>query len=165
MGVRATGTIVGSLMAGVAVFVTGAGCGTETFCTLELMPQGIRVEVRPPDAARVGSASLQVCWDGVCREPRIDLGPSATSVPQGCDGDGPDAVCSASASPDGGKTGFAEVEGLPREPVEVRIVLRDGGGAAVLEKRLRVTPEGGDADCPQGPQARLVVAGGDVTEG
>ncbi|WP_125613798.1 hypothetical protein [Actinomadura sp. WAC 06369] len=165
MGVRAAGTIVGSLMAGAAVFVTGAGCGSETFCTMEMVPQGIRVEVRPADAARIESASLEVCWDGVCRTPRIVFGPSTTSVPQGCDGDGPDAACGASASPDGGKTGFAKVEGLPDEPVEVRIALRDGGGAAVLEKRLRVTPDGGDADCPKGPQARLVVAGGDVTAG
>ncbi|MEV5825286.1 hypothetical protein AB0L25_06910 [Spirillospora sp. NPDC052242] len=152
-------------MTGAALFVTGAGCGGETFCTLELVPQGVRVEVRPPDAARIESASLQVCWDGVCRTPGIELGPSTTSVPQGCDGEGPDAVCSASASPDGGKTGFAQVEGLPGEPVEVRIALRDGRGEAVIEKRLRVTPKGDDSECPQGPQARLIVAGGDVTEG
>lgn len=157
--------MVGALMAGVAVVATAAHCGTETICTMDLAPPGIRVEVRPSDAARVETVSLRVCWDDACETARIELGPTTVSVPQGCDGGGPDAVCSASASPDGGKAGFVQVDGLPGEPVEVRMELRDAAGEEVLGARLRVTPKGSEGDCPTGPQARLIVAGGHVTEG
>jgi hypothetical protein len=156
---------------GVALLVLAA-CGSDVGgggrpCTLIGSMAGLSVVVPAPGAARVASAHLRVCWNGGCREPRIEMTPTSTSVPMGCDGDGPDAACGASASPDGGKHGFAQVEGLPKAPVEVTLTLRDDGGRTVLAKRLDVTPKAtfpNGPHCGEGePQAVMTVANGQVT--
>jgi hypothetical protein len=88
-------------------------------------------------------------------------------VPQGCTGDGPDAVCGASSSPDGGKRGFADVADLPESPVEVTVTLRDDEGGRLLRQKLDVTPHAtypNGRHCGKGaPQAGLVVQDGKVT--
>ncbi|MEU8796916.1 hypothetical protein [Spirillospora sp. NPDC048819] len=144
------------------------GLGAERPCTAIGSSPGLSVSVKPPDASRVASASLRVCWDGTtCREPTIELRPSSTTVPMGCDGDGPDAACAASASPDGGKTGFAQVEGLPKSPVQVTLTLRDAQGRTLVDRRVDVTPAAtfpnGEHCGEGGPQAALTVADGTVT--
>ncbi|QFG25594.1 hypothetical protein [Actinomadura sp. WMMB 499] len=160
------GACIGAIVAGALL---AAGCDTPVACPAIGSPSGVSVDVRPPEAARVASASLRVCWDGACRTPPITLRPSSTSVPMGCDGDGPDAACGASASPDGGRTGFAPVPDLPERPVDVEITLRDDGGGELLAETLRVTPKAtypGGPDCGKGgPQARMTVADGRVTAG
>ncbi|MFD0899904.1 hypothetical protein [Actinomadura sediminis] len=166
MGAVGKGACLGALVAGALV---AAACDTPVACPAIGSPPGVSVDVRPPDAERAASASLRVCWDGACTTSEVALRPSAAAVPMGCGGDGPDAVCGASASPDGGMTGFAQVEGLPEAPVEVEFALLDDGGDAVLARRVRATPEAtrpGGPECGEGgPQARLVVAGGRVTAG
>ncbi|WP_207947008.1 hypothetical protein, partial [Actinomadura sp. 7K507] len=138
-------------------------------CTAIGSPSGLGVDVRAPDASRVASASLRVCWNGVCQEPRIELRASSKSVPMDCEGDEPDAACGASASPDGGKTGFAQVQDLPKSPVQVTLTLSDAQGGTLVERRVDVTPEAtfpnGEHCGEGGPQARLTVAGGAVTTG
>ncbi|MEO3828668.1 hypothetical protein [Actinomadura sp. B10D3] len=148
-----------------------AACGTEgdgagrTCTAIGSMP-GLRLAVPAPDAERIDSASMRVCWNGECREPLIELHPTSTAVSTGCDGDEPDAACGASASPDGGKAGFAQVEGLPKQPVRVTVRLRDAEGRTVLDKSLDVTPKAtfpNGPGCGEGrPQAVLTVAGGRV---
>ncbi|GAA0584050.1 hypothetical protein [Actinomadura livida] len=159
----ASGALGAALLAVAACGAEGAGAE----CTMIGSSPGMSVVVRHPDAARVASASLRVCWDGTCREPGIGLGPSSTSVPLGCEGEEPDAVCAASASPDGGKTGFAVVEGLPKAPVQVTLELRDAGGRVLVDRRLDVTPKAtypNGPDCDEGaPQVVLTVADGTVT--
>lgn len=144
-----------------------AGHGAERPCTEIGAQPGLSVAVSAPDAERVESVSLRVCWDGTCREPRVELQPSSTAVPMGCDGAGPDAGCGASASPDGGKSGFAHVEGLPEALVRVTLTLRGAGGRTLLDERVDVTPKAtfpNGPDCGEGaPQAGLTVAGGAVT--
>ncbi|OLT33317.1 hypothetical protein BJF79_34975 [Actinomadura sp. CNU-125] len=129
---------------------------------------GIRVDVRPPDAAQIGSAALRVCWDGYCDKAKLEFRPSSTSVPLPCEGDEPDAVCGASASPDGGKTAFAKLRELPEEPVEIMIDFADADGDGVVGARLRVTPEAtypAGPDCPKSePQVRVVLENGKLTE-
>ncbi|TDC71204.1 hypothetical protein E1200_02950 [Actinomadura sp. GC306] len=153
-----------------AVLLAVAACGAEgagAECTLLGSSPGVSVAVRPPDAPRVASASLRVCWDGTCREPELGLGNSSTSVPLGCEGEEPDAACAASASPDEGKIGFAVVEGLPKAPVQVTLKLRDGGGRVLVDRSLDVTPKAtfpNGPDCAEGgPQVALTVADGTVT--
>ncbi|SNR73298.1 hypothetical protein [Actinomadura mexicana] len=153
-----------------AALLALAACGSEAGgagrpCTLIGSESGMNLIV--PDGSRVASASLRVCWNGTCQEPRIVLNPTSKAVSTGCDGDGPDAVCGASASPDGGKSGFARVEGLPEAPVQVTLELRDTEGRTYLARRLDVTPK---ATFPNGPhcgggapQAALTVANGQVT--
>lgn len=151
------------------VLLGGAACDSGRPCTAIGSPSGVSVTVRPPDAARVASAELRVCWDEVgCRRTgELELRPSSTSVPVGCEGDEPDAVCGASASPDGGKHGFAEVMGLPTKPVDIVLVLRDAEGDELLDEPMRVTPEethpNGRHCPPGGPQVGLTVAEGRVT--
>ncbi|MFD0686540.1 hypothetical protein [Actinomadura fibrosa] len=155
-----------------AALLALAACGSGTLgaerpCTAIGSAPGIGLSVRAPDAARVSSASLRVCWDGTCREPALELRPSSTAVPAGCDGDGPDAACGAVSSPDGGKTGFAQVTGLPKAPVRAVLVLRDARGRTVLDRRIDLTPKATFPNGPHcgegGPQAALTVAGGRMT--
>ncbi|MFS2293493.1 MAG: hypothetical protein FWJ90_12430 [Actinomadura sp.] len=146
-----------------------AEAGDERPCTEIGAPSGLRVAVASSDAAAAAAASLRVCWDGACRDASLDLVPQSVSVPMSCDGEDPDAVCSASASPDGSKGGFAPVEGLPKEPVRVVLALRDSKGGTILTRDLDVTPEAtypNGEGCPEGgAQATLTVAGGRVTAG
>ncbi|GGV03546.1 hypothetical protein GCM10010182_22020 [Actinomadura cremea] len=168
MGKQAMGGVVGGAAMAAVMLVSGA-CDSERPCTLIGAPAGIRVEVRPPEAARVASASLRVCWNGACETPRIELRGTSKSVPLGCDGDGPDAACGASASPDGGMAGFASVAELPKAPVDVELTLRDTAGDEMFRERLSVTPEAthpNGPDCGEGgAQAVLTMADGRVTAG
>ncbi|QKG18809.1 putative secreted protein [Actinomadura verrucosospora] len=156
-------------MLGLALLaLTACGFGSdERNCTLIGSETGINADITGPDASRVASASLRVCWDGTCRTARLVLRPSATTVPRGCDGEAPDAVCAASASPDGGRYGFARVADLPESPVQVTLTLRDRRGRAFLDQGLRLTPK---ATYPNGPhcgrggtQGALTVANGKAT--
>lgn len=149
-----------------------AACGSEgdgagRACTAIGSMPGLRLAVPAPDAARVASAHLRVCWNGECREPEIELTPTSKSVSTGCEGDEPDAVCGASASPDGGKAGFARVEGLPKAPVQVTVELRDAAGRTVVGKSLDVTPKAtfpNGPDCGEGhPQAVLTGVLGQIS--
>ncbi|MFG2086676.1 MULTISPECIES: hypothetical protein [unclassified Spirillospora] len=161
----------GALPFGAALLALAAcgsgGLGAGRPCTAIGSPAGLSVSVKAPDASRVTSASVRVCWDGTCREPRIELRPSSTTVPMGCDGDEPDGTCGASASPDGGSTGFARVEGLPKSPVQVTLTLRDARDRTLVDRRVDVTPKAtfpnGEHCGEGGPQAALTVAGGTVT--
>lgn len=172
MDVPPKGPLRGSMMLGAALLALaacGSVAGRGAECTAIGSPAGLRVAVEPSDAARVASASLRVCWDGTCREPRIELRPTSVSVPMGCDGEGAGAACGASASPDGGKAGFAQMRSLPKRPVQATLTLRDAEGRTVLDRRVDVTPKAtfpnGEHCGEGGPQATLTVAGGTVTPG
>ena len=153
-----------------AVLLVLAACGSENGgreCTLVFSPTGIGVDIAAPDAARVAAASMRVCWNGTCVTKRLVLQPSSTSVPLGCHGDGPDAVCSASASPDGGQHGFAAIADLPKSPVQVKLTLRDRHHRAFVDQELRVTPKATLHNGPhcgtEGLQATLTVKNGRAT--
>lgn len=142
-------------------------CATLTACdTLELhacteigAPVGIGLDIRAPLAARAAVAEVEVCWSGSCRTAKPPLQQSYKAGQQTCTGD----TCSASSEPTADKNAFADVPGLPKAPVEVRLVLRDGSGAQVLDKKITLTPKGqfpNGPDCGEGgPQAGVVVEG------
>lgn len=162
-------------IAGVGLaLATLTACGSDSFtspesCTLIGSMPGVSVTLDAPYAAKVSTATLKVCWNGVCRTPEVKLDPSSDAVPAGkCEGtDRSDAACGASASPNGGKHGFARVEGLPKSPVRVDLELRDADGDRLLNQRLDVTPRASypnGPDCDEGaPQTGLVVTNGRVT--
>ena len=160
--------VIGAAVAALAA-CGQAGAGANACARRSALRPGCGSPWSPSDAADAASASLRVCWDGTCRDVSLDLAPQSVSVPMGCEGDEPDAVCSASASPDGSKGGFAPVEGLPKQPVRVVFALLDSGGRTILTQDLGVTPEAtypNGEDCPEGgAQAALTVAGGKVTAG
>ncbi|GAA0232718.1 hypothetical protein GCM10009527_031570 [Actinomadura nitritigenes] len=152
-----------------AVLLALAACGSENGarpCALVYSPTGISIDIAAPDASRVSSASIRACWGGTCRTRHVALHPSSTSVPLGCDGDGPDSACGASASPDGGRHGFAAITDLPASPVQVTLTLRDRHHRAFLDQELRLTPKPAHPDnphCATGVQAALTVANGQAT--
>lgn len=153
-----------------AALLALAACGSESpprECPLVFSPTGIGVDIAAPDASRVASASMRVCWNGTCVTKRLVLQPSSTSVPLGCHGTGPDAVCSASASPDGGRHGFAAIADLPKSPVQVTLTLRDRHHRVFVDQELVVTPKAtlhnGPQCGPEGVQAALTVKNGKAT--
>lgn len=150
----------------VLALVTACG-GTSAsgrVCTGIGSREGIGLDIPAPYAAKVGEAAMTVCWNGACREREIQLMPSTKAVPAGCTGDAPEDSCSAIASPDGGKHGFADLDGLPTTPVQVTVVLRDAAGAELLDQKIGVTPHvtyPNGRECGAGaPQAGIVVADG-----
>ncbi|WP_141577401.1 hypothetical protein [Actinomadura sp. WMMA1423] len=153
-----------------AALLALAACGSEGEgagrpCTLIGSDPGVSLTV--PDGSRAASASMRVCWNGACQEPPIELTPTSKTVSTGCDGDGPDAACGASASPDGGKAGFARIQGLPKAPVQVTLKLRDAQGRTFVDERVDATPKAtfpNGPHCDEGaPQVGLTVTGGRVT--
>jgi hypothetical protein len=155
-----------ALALGLAVLTAcGTGADAGRPCTAIAARQGIGLDIPAPYGEKVAEARMTICWDGVCREPDLHLMPSTTAVPQGCVPDG--AVCAASASPDGGKHGFADLRELPATPVQVTVVLRDASGARLLGQKIEVKPHvtyPNGRECGQGdPQATLVVTNGKVT--
>ncbi|MFF5263433.1 hypothetical protein ACFY4C_31265 [Actinomadura viridis] len=156
----------GALLAAGLAVLTACGsdsAGTAKPCTLIGTREGIGLDIAAPYAAKVSEATMKICWNGACREPEVRLMDSTTAVPQPCTGDAPDDVCGASASPDGGKTGFADLAGLPTGPVQVTLTLRDASGERLLARGLDVTPHAtypNGKDCGKGaPQAKLAVTG------
>ncbi|MFD7655651.1 hypothetical protein ACFV4N_16895 [Actinosynnema sp. NPDC059797] len=145
-----------------------SGCGVDAVqgCTLMGTPVGIAIDVRHPDVANV---AIEVCWAGSCVTPVVALHPSSRVGGTTCTGTGPDDTCGAWSEPTGELSGFAEVEGLPAEPVNARLTLSDQSGSALVEREIAVTPEmayTNGPNCPAGgPQARIAVEpDGSVTE-
>lgn len=138
------------------IFVTGAamlalaGCAAETpQCTAIGSPAGLSLEIAAPLATTATQVDMQVCWDGECYSPAIELLPSLTSEPQDCTGPEPDDSCSAKQVPAGGKHGFAEMPELPAAEVEVAVTLHDSAGTQVFHDMTIVMPE---PTYPNGPQ-------------
>ncbi|MER6951656.1 hypothetical protein ABT294_47330 [Nonomuraea sp. NPDC000554] len=143
-----------------AAMLTGCGSEPPHPCTLIGTPVGVGLTVEAPLAAKVRSATLEVCWDGSCRRPRLELFQGSRAGEQTCSGD----TCSAVAVPTAEKQGFADVAGLPKRLVEVRLTLRGARGASLLDRTVRVTPKGRFPNGPEcgegGPNAMLTVDGG-----
>ena len=77
-------------------------------------------------ATSLTGLALRVCWDGACKDYDVDLSPGSDTVDQGCDGNEPDAACSATAVPNGTLVGFVTVPALPAGEVLVGATLRKG---------------------------------------
>lgn len=137
--------------------LTGCGLAEPRECTMIGTPVGVGVTVEPPLAARVAAAEVEVCWDGSCHLPPLELHPETRAGDQTCVGES----CSARMEPTGGVTGFAEVAGLPKRPVRIRLTLRDPLGTQVADTAIEVTPAGrfpNGPDCGEGgPNATVVV--------
>lgn len=146
---------------GVLLLTTACGAarpGAGGECTAIGVPVGIAVDVTRPD---VVAAEIEVCWDGSCATPALELFPSSRAGGTTCTGTGPDDVCGARVEEAGGKHGFANVPGLPTEPVTVTLRLSDQSGTRVLDGKIALTPgmaQPNGPDCPSGgPQAGVSV--------
>ncbi|WP_344940808.1 hypothetical protein [Actinomadura miaoliensis] len=146
-----------------------AGCapgGGEVACPAILVREGVALRVKAPLAGRAESATVTVCWDGRCRNSGdLELMPSTVAVPQDCPSGPPDGSCGASASPTGDAGAFFDLKGLPSEPVEVAVVLRDGDGGKLFDRKVTVTPKGLGGECPQPPHTAVVADGARLAPG
>ncbi|MFG3436550.1 hypothetical protein ACGF0J_04810 [Nonomuraea sp. NPDC047897] len=124
--------------------LTGCALAEPRVCTAIGTPVGVGVTVEPPLAARVASAAVEVCWDGSCHRPPLELHPVTRPGGQTCAGES----CAVTMRPTGGATGFAQVAGLPKRPVRVRLTLRDSRGQELADTTVEVTPAG---RFPNGP--------------
>ncbi|PXY31308.1 hypothetical protein [Prauserella muralis] len=147
-----------------------AGSGGEVACTEIGAPAGIGVDVAPREQGpQAEAATVEACWGGSCETVRTDLRPSTTAGPTSCTGEGPDAVCSAGVRETGGRNGFADIAGLPEQPVELTLTVTAADGTELARRTLTVTPApvypNGRGCPPQGPQAQLTVtADGEIRE-
>ncbi|MFI9011821.1 hypothetical protein ACIGNX_31745 [Actinosynnema sp. NPDC053489] len=141
------------------------GSGEGAGCTLIGTQVGVGVEVAHPD---VVSGTVEVCWDGSCATPALELRPSSRVVATTCTGAGPDDSCSARTEPTDARTGFAVVPDLPARPVSVTLRLLDRSGHTLVDREVELTPGmsfPNGPHCPAGgPQAGIsVAADGSVT--
>jgi hypothetical protein len=137
------------------VLALTAGCGQpETACPAIGYVTGIGLSISSP--AGITKATLEACWRGHCVTSPVFLQPESTVGATTCAGTGPDSPCGASMVPTGGLHGFADVPGLPAEPVRVTVRFDDG-----VPHTAEVTPffsePNGSACGKAGPQANLVV--------
>lgn len=156
--------------AGFAAMAILAGCGLEPgkACPALAALVGVGLEVAPPLADTVDHATLTACWDGGCQTHAVGLEQATAADSQGCAGADPDDTCYASAVRIGDLAGFADIRDLPKRPVLMTVVLHGRAGKPVFDQRLTVTPKAvypGGPECGEGgPQARLVVAAGRLSE-
>jgi hypothetical protein len=154
---------------GVLLLATACGvvdAGGDVPCTAIGTRVGVAVDVAHPD---VVSGTIEVCWDGSCATPALELYPSSRVAETTCTGASPDDSCSARSEPTGGMHGFADLPQLPAKPVTATLRLLDQSGYSLVERHIVLTPEmvyPNGPDCPAGgPQAGISVgADGSVTE-
>lgn len=135
-------------------------------CTAIGTPVGVGLRIAGPLAAEASAATMEVCWDGACKQVSVELRPSTRAARETCSGDS----CRAEEVRTGEKNGFGDVVGLPKRPVTIRLTLRGATAKPLLERRLEVTPKGRFPNGPEcgesGPNVVLTVAAdGSLREG
>ncbi len=130
-------------------------------CTEIGASPGVGVTVEKATAANVTALSLRVCWAGDCTDHDVALAPGSDSIDQGCEGDEPDAACSATVVPNGTLVGFAEVPGLPVGEVLIGASVERGERSSRLPE---VAIQAGTS-YPNGPQCEPAANQAQVTIG
>ena len=139
-GTSLTTTAVAALL----VLVTGCGASTGSgghACTEIGAVSGVGLTVEHGLADDVREAEIQVCWDGTCERVPLDLRPGQRTIDLGCESDQPEAVCSATSTPDGTLTGFAQLDSLPPGEVQVRAYTTRQNGTRVETEPLSIATE------------------------
>ena len=147
--------------AGAVLLLVTACTAPGVACTEIGASPGVGVTVEKASAASVTALSLRVCWAGDCSDHDVALSPGSDSIDQGCEGDEPDAACSATVVPNGTLVGFVEVPGLPAGEVLIGATLQEG-------KRSTRLPEvaiQAETTYPNGPQCEPAANQAQVTIG
>ncbi|MEU4245789.1 hypothetical protein AB0F15_00065 [Amycolatopsis sp. NPDC026612] len=143
-----------AVVATAAAAAVTAGCAApEVACPAIGSLSGISLGIPAP--AGISRATLEACWGGNCVTRTVDLGPETTVGATTCAGTGPDSACGAAMVPTGGLHGFAEIPGLPAEPVRVTVRF-DDGAPHTAEVTPAFSEPNGPACGKAGPQAQLV---------
>lgn len=151
---REGGSLTTTAVAALLVLVTGCGASTGSggyACTEIGAVSGIGLTVDQELADKVRDVELQICWDGTCEPAPLELHPGERMVDLGCGSEQPDAVCSATSTPDGTLTGFAQLDSLPAGEVQVRAHTTRHDGSRVETEPLSVATETvfpNGEDCP-----------------
>jgi hypothetical protein len=103
----------------------------------------VSLTVAPSYVSSVRSIQLKACQDGNCKEAELELRPGSVSIDQGCEtrNAGPDAVCSATSSPDGTLVGMLMLDVLTESPIEATVNGTSPNGAPLPERFLTFTPK------------------------
>ena len=139
----------------VAVLTAAAGCAgpvPEYGCPAIGYVTGIDLTIPAP--AGITRATLEACWRGQCVTNPVDLRPETTAGTTTCTGTGPDSACGASMVQTGGLYGFAQVPGLPAEPVRVTVRFDDDKPHSI-DVNPGFTEPNGPACGKAGPQVHL----------
>ncbi|AUI50748.1 hypothetical protein [Arthrobacter crystallopoietes] len=162
---REGSSLTTTAVAALLVLVTGCGASTGSggrACTEIGAVSGVGLTVARELAGDVREAELQVCWDETCERIPLDLRPGQRTVDLGCESDQPDAVCSATSTPDGTLTGFAQLDSLPAGEVQVRAYTTRQDGTQVETEPLSVATETvfpNGEECPGEAQQLALVLG------
>jgi hypothetical protein len=156
-------------MAAVLALLVTSGCSAlERSCTTIGSLSGVSVTVDRVVAADLDGLRLRVCWpldsaDPTCRDDVVELTPGTDSIDQGCASGGPDAVCSATASPNGTLVGFLQLDDLSEGRARVSGVVTIAGRRQALPPVTVAAepsyPNG--PDCGAGGQQARVTLGSD----
>ncbi|PNI08228.1 hypothetical protein CXX84_12600 [Arthrobacter sp. AFG7.2] len=114
-------------------------------CPAIAQATAVSVSIPAGYAQQVASLHLRACQDGACTGDTVDLRPGSSSIDQGCS----HGVCSATASPNGSKTGSLMLETLSESPMSVTATGTSFDGTALPVHTLDFRPRG---DYPFGEQ-------------
>ncbi len=147
---------------GGAVLLLVTACSAPSGACTEIgAVPGVGVTVEKASAAGVTALSLRVCWAGDCTDRDVALSPGSDSIDQGCEGDEPDAACSATVVPNGTLVGFAEVPGLPAGEVLIGASVERGERSS----RLPEVAIQAETSYPNGPRCEPAANQAQVTIG
>lgn len=153
-------TAVSALLVSVTACGASLGSGPQA-CTEIGAVAGISLTVASSYAPEVEAVELEACWEGTCRPIAVELHPGHDIVDLGCDSALPEGSCSATATPNGTLSGFAEVQDLPEAEVQTvaTVTHPDGSESATapLTAAARMVYPNGE-QCPgAAPQLGLTL--------
>lgn len=121
-------------------------------CPAIAQATAVSVTVPASYAQQVAVLHLKACQDGTCAEDRVELLPGSSSIDQGCT----NGVCSATASPNGSKTGMLMLETLTESLMTVTSSGTAPDGTALPVRTVDFRPR---AEYPFGEQCgRFITA-------
>lgn len=142
-----------------ALLLLTAGCSATPEVACPAIGTRIGIGLTVPEPAGITRATLEACWGDQCVTRPADLMPETAAGATTCTGTGPADSCGASMVRTGGLRGFADIPGLPAEPIRVTVRFDDGKPHTTVVTPAFSEP-GGPACGKAGPQAQLV-AGAD----
>lgn len=124
-----------------------------TSCPAIAQAPVVTVTVLQSYVQAVRTVHLRACQSGVCKEGDLALAPGTKSVNQGCEG--PAAVCSETASPDGTLYGHLWLDVLTEDPIDATVSGVDTNGAPLPVRTITFTPK--PTQCPKFITANLLL--------
>ncbi|MGN7251215.1 hypothetical protein [Arthrobacter sp. SAFR-014] len=147
----------GVLLATITTTALLSGCHAfETACPAVGQVSGVAVTVAAGYAPEVKTLHVKACQDGKCKDDTLELVAGSVPVDLGCaDASKPDAVCAATAKPDGTRRGMLNLDRLGESPISVTASGRSASGKPLPVRTLTFAPR---ASYPFGEQCGRFVS-------